>query len=265
MWTKTVTLAGACALTLASAATAQQAGQAGENDRQGQRAMQAQRTQPTVDFSTWDLNELYRNGWSAERMLDTDVRGPNGEDIGELEDIIVGPDGQIQRVVVEVGGILDIGDSHIGVPWSDVRVGPNMEYIQVPATEENYRNYPLYDDRAPVAGNWRVQELIGDMASLTDVPRYGRVNDVIFGADGDVRAVIVDRTRGLWRAYGPYAYPYTGYYGGITHPLPYTAESVANQAPFSYVQLNDLSRFAGTGADARERQVEGMERPARQR
>ena len=54
--------------------------------------------------------EMYR-GFRAERLMGQDVYGPNGNRIGEVQDIFVNAQGQITAVTVEAGGFLDIGDA----------------------------------------------------------------------------------------------------------------------------------------------------------
>ena len=214
---------------------------------QQQQQQQGQKTQ------SWNLSQIYKSGWSAEEMIDSDVRGANGEEIGEVKDIIIGKDGKINHVVVEVGGFLEMGDQHIGVPWKDVTIGADMEYVQVPLKEIEAGTYSLFG-RVPQgeevygeAGSWRVNELIGDYASLRDVPRYGLVTDVIFNEQGQAQGVVVDRARGSWGAAGRYAYPWTGYDRDVAaYPLPYGTSEVAQYERFDYVELGKLSKRAGT-------------------
>lgn len=199
---------------------------------------------------------LYRDAWSANEMLGAQVRGERGEDIGEVKDLIVARDGKLAKVVVEVGGFLDIGDQHIGVPWRDVSIGPDMEWVQVPLQKARGGEYSLYDV-TPIGesvsaghGAWRVNELIGDYASLRDVPRYGMVSDVIFGADGQARGVVVSRPAGAWGRAGWYGYPYADYDGrSPTYALPYDRQQLAGQRTvsegFDYLTLGELSRFSG--------------------
>lgn len=210
--------------------------------------------QDTRSLSDWDISRLYRNNWSAREMIGTDVRGAANEEIGEVKDVIVGRNGKASQVVVEVGGFLEIGDQHIGVPWQDVQIGPNMNYVQVPLREVENGTYSLYG-AVPQGenvwggyGTWRVNELIGDYASLTDVPRYGMVSDVLFAADGDIEAVVVDRTRGPWGAAGAYGYPYFGYYPSYSYGLPYGATQVGDYGAFDYGRFAQQSEFAGDRA-----------------
>ena len=200
--------------------------------------------------------DLYRNTWSANEMLGSVVRGERGEDIGEVKDLIVARDGTLAKVVVEVGGFLDIGDQHIGVPWRDVAIGPDMQWVRVPLEKARNGEYSLYgvtprgESVSAGHGAWRVRELIGDYASLRDVPRYGMVSDVIFGADGKARGVVVSRPAGPWGRAGWYGYPYADYDGrDPAYALPYEREQVAGDATvgpgFDYLKLGELSRFSG--------------------
>lgn len=197
----------------------------------------------------------YENAWSAEEMIGTPVRGDAGESIGEVKDIVVDRAGTVSSVIVEVGGLLELGDQHIGVPWKDVRMGPQMQWVQVPLREARAGTYSLYGrvpqgEEVAIGGSaWRVKELIGDYASLRDVPRYGIVTDVIFREDGRAQAVVVHRGPSSLGAPGPYAYPYP--HGGFDpraydYPLPYSSAEIGRFGRYDYVKLGELSRFANS-------------------
>src|SRR5687768_16226802 len=96
------------------------------------------------DLITWNQEAWYRNGLSASEMIDKPVRGANGERIGEVHDIIVDRNGQIAKLVVEVGGFFESGDQHIGVPWRGVKIGENMEFVQAPLREVRNGTYSLF-------------------------------------------------------------------------------------------------------------------------
>jgi sporulation protein YlmC with PRC-barrel domain len=209
------------------------------------------------DLRSWDPATLYQNGWSAREMIDTEVRGNDGEAIGEVKDILVDRNGRISRIVAEVGGFLEMGDQHIGVPWSDIKIGEDMEFVQVPLREVQSGSYSLFgrvpqgEDVALQQGEWRVNELIGDYASVDGVPRYGIVTDVIFDNRAMAKGVIVDRALGT----GPggrverFGYPYAGYRDGPSYRLPWSANELARVQRFDYVRLNELSRYAGKRAE----------------
>ena len=71
-----------------------------------ERAPAAERTQP--------------GPWSADRLMDTQIRSREGEEIGEIEDLLVDDSGKIASVVVEVGGFLGMGEKHVLLPFQDL-------------------------------------------------------------------------------------------------------------------------------------------------
>lgn len=201
-----------------------------------------QTQQERIDLTTWDQASLYQ-GWLAENLLDMEVYGQNGEDIGDVENLIVNNDGHIEHVIIEVGGFLDIGDRHLRIPWNQVTLRPDGEGINVPLTEEGVDEFSLFDDddAAERTGprSWRVTELMNDYVRLQGGDNYGIVDDLIFDRNGQLQAVVVqpDVTFG---AAGPYAYPYyrSGYDPGLdSYQLPYNRSEISKLEPFDYSSL----------------------------
>jgi len=221
---------------------------------------------PVVSMSEWNYDDLYSGAWSAEDFIDEmEVYGSDGEEIGDVEDVIVGADGNVLAVIAEVGGFWDIGDTHISVPWSEVSV--QGEAVTIPVSEDNIGSYGLFEpeymradevkseitggvDDAEMTGRaWRVSELMGNYARLrksdggseTTDPRagnYGYVNDLLV-KDGKVAAVVVTPDVGYgtggYRAYpyyGPGWTPGTGYYD-----MPYSDEEVRELDEFEYNRI----------------------------
>ncbi|WP_349370168.1 PRC-barrel domain-containing protein [Salinarimonas sp.] len=138
-----------------------------------------------VSLEGWAYDDLYAGGMSAEEFIDEyDVYGAAGEDIGDVEDVIVGADGSILAVVAEIGGFIDIGDTHVAVPWGEIEMNAAEQAITIPVTEENVENYGLYGEgyafREDVAATGSVGEEV--VAGLDDAelgPRAYRVSEVI--------------------------------------------------------------------------------------
>lgn len=177
-------------------------------------------------------------------MLGTTVIGGDGNEIGEVSNIIVGTDGTIEALIVESGGFLDIGDTHFRVSWQQVEVAPALDSVQVPVTEENIDQFTLFETRGAEEGPeatpraWRATELIGDYVYLEGEVAYGYVEDLVFSDQGRLLSVVVepDVTYGVA---GPYALPYYGYGYGFdpgldTYTLPYTTEDIAALETFDY-------------------------------
>jgi hypothetical protein len=74
-----------------------------------------------------------------------DVRGKTGDDeIGEISDVMIGPNGKIRYVAVSFGGFLGLGDKLFAVPWEAiqfVREGDDEDdvYARIDVTEEQLR------------------------------------------------------------------------------------------------------------------------------
>ena len=203
-----------------------------------------------IDITTWDQAELYE-GWTAEQLFDTEVRGSENDELGEIENLVIGADGKVTKIIVEAGGFLDIGDTHFAVPWDRVEFGPDMEWVRIPVDEDNVEEFGLFEGgEEPTTGPraWRASELINDYVRLQDGVGYGIVQDIVFSQDGDVEAVVVYPDVG----YGigpPYAYPYYGYDrefdpGAETYELPYSMNEIGDLGPFDYSVFED--RAPGT-------------------
>jgi hypothetical protein len=66
--------------------------------------------------------------------MDVDVYGADNERIGEIDDVILSRDGQIEAIVVGVGGFLGIGEKNVAIPFDQVEF---MADDDMPATAAN--------------------------------------------------------------------------------------------------------------------------------
>ena len=58
-------------------------------------------------------------------VLGRKVRGPSGEDMGRVVDLLMDRDAQIQAVVIDFGGFLGVGSRKIAIDWRLVRFRPD--------------------------------------------------------------------------------------------------------------------------------------------
>ncbi|MFC4175430.1 PRC-barrel domain-containing protein [Microvirga sp. GCM10011540] len=61
--------------------------------------------------------------YRASELIGTDVRGANNEDIGEVGDVLIDSSGRARAVVVDIGGFLGIGETHVAIPMDAVQFG----------------------------------------------------------------------------------------------------------------------------------------------
>jgi sporulation protein YlmC with PRC-barrel domain len=181
-----------------------------------------------IAVGEWDTDNIYQQtSWTARDMLYREVASEQGETVGDVEDIIIGPDGFVQAVIIESGGFFDIGDTHVRVPWNEFDVPMDHgEKPVVPVTNENIDEYDVGkgiagefkvvdEDRFRPRG-WRANEIIGDHAVTSDGRYAGLIDDLVFNGDGKVEAVIIAaRHIPSPPPNGEYIYPHYGYEGGF--------------------------------------------------
>ncbi|MGZ5064091.1 MAG: PRC-barrel domain-containing protein [Usitatibacter sp.] len=60
--------------------------------------------------------DLVAPGLRATKLLKQKVYNEQNQKIGEIDDLVVAPDGTLSVAVVEVGGFLGIGKHHVAIP-----------------------------------------------------------------------------------------------------------------------------------------------------
>jgi ribosomal 30S subunit maturation factor RimM len=86
---------------------------------------------------------------TAEKLEGATVYGANDEEVGEIDALIVGDDGAINEVVVNVGGFLGMGEKSVGVTFDELQIlsaDDGDEYrVYIDSTKENLENQPEYE------------------------------------------------------------------------------------------------------------------------
>ncbi len=55
--------------------------------------------------------------WTAEALIGRTVENANGDNLGEINNVIINEKGDVVAVVIGVGGLLGIGEKNVGVPF----------------------------------------------------------------------------------------------------------------------------------------------------
>jgi sporulation protein YlmC with PRC-barrel domain len=157
----TVALSG-LSFTAADAARQVQQNQA-TNQNQQQQVTNQNGQNGRIDLVTWSQRNLYDKGWTAQQLFDKDVYGANGDQAGEVENLLIGPNGQIRSLIVESGGFLGIGDTSYAVPWNKVQFSQNMQQLTVPVTADNVSKFSVFqpDEQNADAQNVSAQNANG--------------------------------------------------------------------------------------------------------
>lgn len=88
------------------------------------------------------------SGTSPEELQDRTVRNSQGEEIGEVQDVVMSNDGSEAGIVVGVGGILGMGKKEVFLSADELRAGPDGEEIvwESSVGEDSAKNLPEYDE-----------------------------------------------------------------------------------------------------------------------
>lgn len=81
---------------------------------------------------------------SVDRIEDMDLYAPAGEEIGEIEDVLVDAAGKPVAVTADVGGFLGIGDRTVVIGLDQVRL--DGERLTTGMTKQQIEALPARDD-----------------------------------------------------------------------------------------------------------------------
>ena len=60
-------------------------------------------------------------GITPDQALGQDIYGPNGQDVAEIEDVLIDDGGKVAAVILDVGGFLGLGERQVAVPLNMLR------------------------------------------------------------------------------------------------------------------------------------------------
>jgi len=120
-----------------------------EMDKEARAEDRTMLTRPTVayeGYSDADVEDM--QALTAEDLEGSYVYGANNETVGEVDSLILGDDGQINEVVINVGGFLGLGEKPVAVTWDELQVLKNAEgddfRIYIDSSEEALEAQPEY-------------------------------------------------------------------------------------------------------------------------
>jgi sporulation protein YlmC with PRC-barrel domain len=112
-------------------------------DRQALAAPQMQRE----GFQQAEAAEI-----TADNLLGANVYDVNDENIGSVNDVVMGPEGQAQYAVIDIGGFLGLGTHTVAIGFEELQVLHDEGWadlrVYVDATQEELENMPEYDGTA---------------------------------------------------------------------------------------------------------------------
>ena len=90
------------------------------------------------------INEQQPGQVRADKVIGAKVTNPNGEKIGDVSDILLDEQGKVVGVILSVGGFLGIGDKHVAVNWSDIKLEDDGEKVVIGMSKDQIKNAPSF-------------------------------------------------------------------------------------------------------------------------
>lgn len=94
-------------------------------------------------------NVIEREALTADNLTDATVIGPDGEDIAEVEDLLLDDGGQIEAMLVDFGGFLGMGQKTVAVSLDNLEFAANENgdlVVYSDFTREQLEAAPDYDE-----------------------------------------------------------------------------------------------------------------------
>lgn len=128
----------------------------------------------------------------ASELVGARVRNAAGENLGEIEELVI-PSRDDMLVVVSVGGLLDVGDKLVALPYDELRVSPDGDTFYFDRTEAQLKAEPAFTYEAHAEAQTRAERQPVPRAAPTAAKSANVVLDVFdYRASDLIGAAVLD-------------------------------------------------------------------------
>lgn len=113
------------------------------------------------------------SSYLASTLIGAQVQSMDGEDIGEVDDLVLGEDGMIEGVVIGVGGFLGIGEKDIAVEFDTITAQQDEDgdlTFMVDTTEEAMEAAPEFRTQDDIQAEAEADASMSGMDATTTDP-----------------------------------------------------------------------------------------------
>lgn len=109
----------------------------GKENKTGENMQQRQQMQP---------GQLPSGMHKASDLIGQDVYSQQGKDLGEIQNLVIAQDGQVQYIILSRGGIAGVGESLVPVPWQAANLQQRQDRLTASISEQQLQNAPAFDN-----------------------------------------------------------------------------------------------------------------------
>ncbi|WP_159713014.1 PRC-barrel domain-containing protein [Geminicoccus flavidas] len=131
----------------------------------------AQSYQPYSGQEAGSFTGTIAGDFSADELMNRNIVDMEGNNVGQISDLLIGSDGTIQNVLVDVGGFLGIGTRTVSLGLDQVQMAQgDAEDLVVNMSREQIENLPQVEERD---GTWGMMPETPDMPADTGTTAPG--------------------------------------------------------------------------------------------
>ncbi|AJY47285.1 PRC-barrel domain-containing protein [Martelella endophytica] len=107
-------------------------------------------TDSSAGMAWRDMEQVSNESLRADDLIGAVVYGENGDEIGDIGDVILKPEGEVQAFIVDVGGFLGLGEKEVAMSSENLTVRRDGDDFAVftQFTESQLEDQPEYDANA---------------------------------------------------------------------------------------------------------------------
>jgi sporulation protein YlmC with PRC-barrel domain len=129
----------------------------------------------------------------ASKLLGLDVKNDSSKDVGDIGDLLLDPQsGEIRYGVLDVGGVLGVGEDHRIVPWSFIQIVPDEK-----DADKAHARTTLTADQVKAAPKCKVHDPLGADLDKRIEASFGKNEGWTYAGKGEPSFVWASDVKGV--------------------------------------------------------------------
>ena len=100
------------------------------------------------------MTEGWNRPYAANEIVGTQVKNPQGEIVGKIDDLVFDDEGRISFAILGYGGFLGIGRNLVAVPITSLSYAEEPRHFVLNATKEDIQDAPFFSKKALNDPDW---------------------------------------------------------------------------------------------------------------